>query len=150
MHISWSFLDKKKAAVSAIEAFTSMEFIINHTDEEILEVRSGLEGVGAQNLSGMPKAGDPQSGEDRLINGIAEIDVLKERYRQAVEYMNWFKPTWEQLSDDERFVLELFYLSDSTGAADRIAEEFGIDRKTAYNKKYKAEEHLSVLLYGKW
>lgn len=150
MHICWSFLDKKRATVSALEAFTSMEFIINHTDDEILKVRTGLEGVGAQNLSGMPKAGDPQASEDRLVNGIAEIDVLKERYRQAVEYMSWFKPAWEQLSEEERYVLELFYLSDSTGAAEWIAEELGIDRKTAYVKRTRAENHLSTLLYGNW
>ena len=34
---------------------------------------------------------------------------MKERYRQAVEYMEWFKPAWEQLSDDDRYCLETFY-----------------------------------------
>ena len=38
MHISWSFLDKRKAAIKAVEAFDSMNFILKHTDEEISAV----------------------------------------------------------------------------------------------------------------
>ena len=41
-------------------------------------------------------------GRDRIIKGIEEIDILKERYRQAMEYMAWFLPAWEELSEDER------------------------------------------------
>ena len=53
MHISWSFLDKRKAAVSAMEAFDSMDFIIKHSDDEIRKVENRMVGVGAQNLDGI-------------------------------------------------------------------------------------------------
>lgn len=150
MHISWSFLDKRKATISAIEAFSSMDFIVKHTDEEIQSVRDKMVGVGSPNLDGLPHAHNPQAGEERMIKGIEEIDTIKERYRQAVEYMNWFKPAWNQLSDEERYVLETFYFEDGEGSAERIADHFCIDRKSAYNKKYRAVDHLSVLLYGKY
>ena len=39
MHISWSFLDKRKGAIKAISAYDSMDFIVKHTDEEIAAVR---------------------------------------------------------------------------------------------------------------
>jgi len=87
MHISWSFLDKRKAAVSAMEAFDSMDFIVKHSDEEIQRVENRMVGVGSQNLDGMPHAHNPQAGEERMIKGIEEIDTIKERYRQAVEYI---------------------------------------------------------------
>ena len=108
MHISWSFLDKRKGAIKAIGAYDSMDFIVKHTDEEIAQVRARMEGVGSPNIDGLPHAHDPQAGEKRILNGIEEIDLLKERYRQAVENMAWFKPAWEKLTDDERYVLETF------------------------------------------
>ena len=52
---------------------------------------------------------NPQANEERILAGIAEIDILKERYRQVFAYMDWFKPAWEQLSDDDPYCLETVY-----------------------------------------
>ena len=150
MHISWSFLDKRKGAIKAISAYDSMDFIVKHTDEEIAAVRVKMEGIGSPNLDGMPHAHDPQVGEKRILQGIEEIDMLKERYRQAVEYMSWFKPAWEQLSEEERYLLEMFYMDDEeSGAVMTITAELNIERSTAYNRKNRALDHLTMLLYGK-
>ena len=150
MHISWSFLDKRKGAIKAISAYDSMDFIVKHTDEEIAAVRVKMEGIGSPNLDGMPHAHDPQAGEKRILQGIEEIDTIKERYRQAVEYMNWFKPAWDQLTEEERYVLETFYMdAEESGAALTISEELNIERSSAYNKKNRALDHLTMLLYGK-
>lgn len=85
-----------------------------------------------------------------ILKGIEEIDMIKERFRQAAEYMNWFRPAWNQLSEDERYVLSVFYLDGEPGAAERVADHFGIERKSAYNRKYRAVDRLSILLYGKY
>ena len=92
------------------------------------------------------------AGENRILKGIEEIDVLKERYRQAVEFMEWFQPAWNTLSDEEQVVLELFYISgdgNQTDAVLAICERFYIERSSAYKKKDRALTHLAVLLYGK-
>ena len=150
MSIIWKYLDKRSATAAAIKDYSSMEFIINHTDEEITEKRLKAEGVGSPNWDGMPHAHNPQAGEDRILNMIAEIDVLKERYRQAVEYMEWFRPAWEELSEDEQYVLETFYQDDDQGGAVyEICDAYKIERSTAYNKKNKALSHLQTLLFGK-
>ena len=68
-----------------------------------------MSSTGSPRWDGMPHAHNPQAGEERILNGIEEIDILKERYRQAVEYMEWFQPAWDQLSEDERYVLDAIY-----------------------------------------
>ncbi len=86
-----------------------------------------------------------------MVKGIEEIDVLKEHYRQAMEYMAWFLPTWEEILGDDRYVLETFY-SDSesqTNAVYDICDRFGIERSSAYNKKNCVLGKLVTLLYGK-
>ena len=151
MHISWSFLDKRKATAEAVEAYNSMNFIINHAGEEIQNVRSRMGGATSPVLDGMPHNHNPQNRENSLLAGIDEIDLLKERYRQAVEYMDWFKPAWEQLSDEERYVLDVFYKSgnESTDGLIAVMERYKIERSSAYNRKNRSLEHLSTLLYGK-
>ena len=125
MSIIWKYLDKRSAAVDALKDYGSMKFIIDHTDDEIKAAYQKMGGVSSPQYDGMPHSHNPQAGEDRIIKGIEEIDVLKERYRQAVEYMAWFVPAWEELTEDERYVLETFYGEDNqygSNAADDVAD----------------------------
>ena len=90
MNIIWQYLDKKKAAENALKDYNSMQYIIDHTDEEIATVHERMTALGSPGLSDMPKSpSNPQANENRIIKAIDQIDVLKERYRQ--EDRNLFK-----------------------------------------------------------
>lgn len=151
MSIIWKYLDKRSAAVNAIKDYGSMRFIISHTSDEVKAAYQQMAGVGSRQTDGMPHSHNPQAAEDRILAGLEEIDVLKERYWQAVEYMAWFRPAWEELSEDERYVLETFYSDkgSQTDAVYAICEHFSIERSSAYNRKNRALGKLVTLLYGK-
>lgn len=121
MSIVWQYLDKKGAAMNALKDYSSMQYILTHTNENV-------------------------------VTHLEQNNVLQERYRQAVEYMDWFLPAWEALSADEQFVLRAFYLEEGQKQIDAIytiCEHFHIERSSAYNKKNRALQHLALLLYGK-
>lgn len=151
MSIVWKYLDKRSAAVDALKDYSSMKFIIEHTDDEIKAAYQKMGGVSSPQYDGIPHSHNPQAGEDRIIKGIEEIDVLKERYRQAMEYMEWFVPAWNELTEDERYVLEVFYSEDErqTDSIYDICDRFHIERTSAYKKKNRALQKLVTLLYGK-
>ncbi|MEH2953441.1 hypothetical protein VV089_10705 [Candidatus Merdisoma sp. JLR.KK011] len=151
MSIIWKYLDKRSAAVDALKDYSNMKFIIEHTDDEIKAAYEKMGGVSSPQSDGMPRTHNPHAVEDRMIKGIEEIDVLKERYRQAVEYMAWFLPAWEELSGDERYVLETFYSDEErqTDSVYDICDRFHIERTSAYKKKNRALQKLVTLLYGK-
>lgn len=153
MHITWKYLDKRAATIEALRDYHSMQFIIENTEDAIKERYERMMSISSPDYDGMPHVHDPQSGETRLANSLYQIDVLKERYRQAREYMDWFVPAWKALSDDERFCLEEFYWTEEyesrTDAIQTICERLHIERSSAYNKKNRAINHLKVNLYGK-
>ncbi len=152
MSIIWKYLDKRSAAVDALKDFGSMKFIMEHTDDEVKSAYEKMSGVRNPQFDGMPHSYNPQAGDDRMIKGIEEIDVLKERYRQAAEYMAWFLPAWEELSEDERYVLDTFYGDANEYGSSviyQIADHFRIEQSSAYNKKNRALQHLTTLLFGK-
>ena len=152
MSIMWKYLDKRTATIAALKDYKSMQFIIKNSAEEIKGAYEDMAGVSSPKWDGMPKAHNPTAGEDRILKSIEEIDVLRERYRQAVEYMNWFTPAWEQLSEEDRFCLETFYGDSSTygsSAASYIAEYLHVEQATAYRHKNRALDRLTILLYGK-
>ena len=152
MSIMWKYLDKRAAVIKVLEDYGDMQFIINNTDEAIKMVQERMSGLSVPVLDGMPRVHNPQAGENRILNGITEIDTLRERYRQALEYMGWFTPAWGQLTEDEKFILKGFYMEDGQHdkALDAICERFKIERSSAYNKKNRALAHLTTLLYGKY
>ena len=152
MSIIWKYLDKRSAAVDALKDYSNMKFIISNTDDEIRAAFEKMSGVSSPQPDGMPHAHNPHAAEDRMVKGIEEIDVLRERYRQAVEYMEWFLPAWEELSEDDRYVLDAFYSEENeygSSAADDIADYFGIERASAYRRKNRALAKLTTLLFGK-
>ncbi len=152
MSIIWKYLDKRSAAVDALKDYKNMKFIIEHTDDEIKAAYEKMGGISSPQPDGMPHAHNPHAAEDRMIKGIEEIDILRERYRQAVEYMSWFLPAWEELSEDDRYVLDAFYNEDNeygSGMANDVADYFGIERASAYRRKNRALAKLTTLLFGK-
>ena len=151
MSVMWKYLDKRNAAIQVLEDFGDMQFIIENTPEELRMAQEKMISLGGMNMDGLPHSHNPKVGEDRIIEGIEKVDILKERYRQAVEYMAWFKPAWEKLDEDERFILETFFQENDYGAdaIGVISSHFNIERNSAYKKKNRALDHLVLLLYGK-
>lgn len=151
MLIAWQYLDKKAAAVEALKDYSSMQYIIDHSDEDIYEVETRMTSPHSAKITGVPGKHNPKSGEERLAACLDEIDVLKERYRRALEYMEWFKPAWEALSEEEQFILTEFFVNDvsKTEAVANIGEKLFLERAQVYRRKDKALNHLALLLYGK-
>ena len=149
MSIIFKYLDKRSGTVQAIRDYDNMRFILDHTATEIMEARERMESIPSPACDGVPKARNPKASEERIVRAIDDIDVLKERYRQAKEYMAWFEPAWDALTDDERYVLSTFYNEgDQTGSVYDICEHFNIERSSAYNRKNRAVAHLATLLFG--
>lgn len=152
MTIAWIYLDKRTAAIDALKDYSSMEFIIQNHREDVEEIRERMMSLPSSMPTGLPRNKNPHAGEVRLAASLDEIDVLKERYRRALEYMEWFQPAWDTLSEDERFVLSEFYVNDDgkqIDAVGNICDRFHIERSSAYNKKNRALARLALLLYGK-
>jgi hypothetical protein len=102
-------LDKKSAAVDALKDYASMKYIIQNHHCELEEAMERMTSLPSSLPDGRPRAKNLKAGEARLAASLDEIDVLKERYRRALEYMEWFQPSWDALTEDEQFVLSEFY-----------------------------------------
>ena len=152
MSIIWKYLDKRSATIAALKDYETMQFIIKNTASEIQAEQEKMTTIRSPSWDGMPRTPNPGATEDRIVNGISEIDILRERYRQAVEYMAWFQPAWDQLTEDEKYCLEVFYVDDNaygSSAAYYIARHFMIEQSSAYKRKNRALDRLTVLLFGK-
>ena len=152
MSIAWIYLDKRLAAIDALRDYAGMEHIVTTCPVDLTDMWEQITSAASSVPTGMPGLNDPHAGEARLAASIDEIDVLKERYRRALEYMEWFRPAWESLNEDDRFVLSEFYVycnNSQEDAVGNICDRFNIARSSAYNKKNHALARLVLFLYGK-
>ncbi|GHU51805.1 hypothetical protein AGMMS49975_06380 [Clostridia bacterium] len=152
MTIAWIYLDKKTAAVDAMKDFASMDYIIENSSDDLEEARSRMTAIRSSTPDGMPRTPDPHAGEARPAASLDEIDVLKERYRRALEYMEWFRPAWDALTDDEQFILTEFFLREDiskTEVIGNVSDRLHIERSWVYKKKDAVLTRLPLLLYGK-
>ena len=150
--IAWKYLDKKAATIEAIKDYAAMEFIILNYERVKSELQEDMTAVRSSAPTGMPRSQNPGAGEAWLAGQIDKQDMFDARYRDATEFMRWYKPGWAELSDDERYILTEFFLGEDvrkTDAIQNIGERLFIERSHVYRRKERALNHLALLLYGK-
>jgi hypothetical protein len=151
------YFDKRQATVQAIQDYDSMKFIVDNKktelDLKIEEIDHNMGGVHSPTINDMPKIHNNNATEDRYIKGITDKDILTQRYNEAVEFLSWFEPAWNHLSEEDRYVLRTYYIDAAIigqgEAIYDISDHFKVERSSAYNKKNRAIEKLQVLLFGK-
>lgn len=151
MHVMTKYLDTRKAAINALQDFALMEQLANLPTKEVAgQLRSDLTTPASPRLDGMPASHDLKAGETRVCATLDKIDLMDERQRQAREYMDWFLPAWALLTDDERFVLEAYFLTEGSReeAIEKISDRFYIEWTSAHDKKSRALRRLATALYG--
>lgn len=91
-------------------------------------------------LSGMPSSRNPQVGGDKL-------DILWERFSQAIEYMAWFEPAWSSMTDTEQRILSEFYMTVNWkyGATYRLMSELSYSESYIERLRSNAPNHLRSL-----
>jgi len=151
MSVAWKYINKPEAAIAAIGDYTNMRSIINNTPEEIKAVYEKMASPKASVLSLVPGSRNPLSALERVTDQIDQLDVLRERYSHAVDYMAWFEPAWGTLTYTEKLVLSEFYGSGNlrSGANARLQHRMNYSESHIERIKNKALARMIVLLFGR-
>ena len=148
--IALKYINKNAAAIAAIRDYDNMQFIIDNTPDDIVALYEKMTASRTPHLSKTPKSRNPQVGSDKLAAQIDKLDVLRERYSQAVEYMDWFEPAWSGLTVTEQRVLSEFYANGNqrSGATMRLMGELNYSGSHVERIRSTALNHLRTMLFG--
>lgn len=116
--------------------------------ERIRTLELAFDGLKAANTDGTVVSGGENHREEALLANIAERDELKrnlEITRREVEQMD---AALAELSQEERLVLERFYIHRELGHVDRLCEELGCEVANVYKIKNRALVRLARSLHG--
>lgn len=148
--IAWKYIDKRAATIAAIRDYTNMRAVINNTPDEIKELYGRMTAPRTPNMSGMPTNPNPLAGQSSLAGQIDKLDILRDRYSSAIEYMSWCEPAWGVLTDKEKRILSEYYMGEGirNGARVRLADEFNYTERHIDRLCGKAMRRLRSLLFG--
>lgn len=149
--IALTYIDKKSATIAAIKDYENMKLIISTTPQEIKEEYENIISINGPGFDDMPKAYNPHAGENKMVHALDKIDVMFERYKQAVEYMEWFETAFLTLSEEKRMILKEFYMrgNQKSGASARIEVKMNYSPRQVERIRQKSLERLMFNLYGR-
>ena len=149
--IAWRYIDKTHSTITAMRDYECMRTIINDTPDKIKAEYEKMTAPRNGKITGISSTRNLHAGEDSLAEQIDKLDILRERYSSAVEYMAWFESAWGTLTDTERTILREFYMTGSlrSGATARLQHMLQYSDRQIERLRSKAMARLSLLLFGK-
>lgn len=141
-------MDWKKEAADKLRQYESKKNALVSIPREIEQAKEARAAIRSASADAMPVRGGGNGREDMLLSSIVREEELERALRMARIDVELTEAGLECLDDDERLILDRFYIHPLKGAADRLSDELNLDAKTIYKRKDAALRHFTISLYG--
>lgn len=138
----------KTEAVDKLRLYEAKKKSLKSIPSVIEQLESAMVGIRSVTSDGTPVQGGGSGREDMLLSNIVKREELGRALEQAQKWVALVDAGLEILTEEERLVLDRFYIHPVCGAADRLAGELGLGVKTVYKRKDAALRRFTVALYG--
>lgn len=141
-------MDYRKVAIEDLRGYTDKKQSLCIMRERIVALQDSTRYLHGAALNDVPARGGGTAIEDQYNNDIVELDKLKRNYSIVAREVKRIHKAYHALRDNERRVLELFYINKVKDCVELLCEELGYERSNIYNIKDAALKRFTVLMYG--
>lgn len=113
---------------------------------EALELQYGA--IRSATTDSEPVSGGTNRREDMLVDNILKRETLRSNLEVARREIEVTNKALAALSDDERRILELFYINRQNGYIDRLCGELCVERSRVYTLKDEALRKFCLAVCG--
>lgn len=138
----------KKEAINALELYEARKRALVNIPDQIKELEEKLSSIRSAASSNITVKGSGSGKDDTYINNIVAREKLSANLEEAKKHVFRVSSALDVLSNEEKEILCRFFVDQERGAADNIAEEKHIDRKTVYYRKDAALKKFAYAMYG--
>lgn len=142
MKVNW-----QKEAINDLKVYNARKVSIISMSEKIKELEAKAERLGSAS-SNVPVQGGSSKGEDVRINCIIECDRLKTNIRTVRHWLGSVEKGLNTLTEDERKVLDGFYINKTTRHIDKLCDTLHCEKSTVYRLKDSALYKFTIAMYG--
>lgn len=137
-----------KEAEYKLRDYNAKKNAIAATLEEIKRLESESTCVRSATTDGTPVQDGGNRREDAMLNNIAARMELKAAHDNAEAWLRIIDGALAVLTDDERRILDRFYINRQKGHAERLMDELHIEQTHVYRRKDAALRKFTLALYG--
>ena len=141
--MNWKF-----EAIEKLKEYTARKNAITSIPEEIKRLEEDAQRIRAASTDATPVQGGGSAREDMLLSNIVHREELQRRLSDALRWVEIVDGGLAVLSDEDRLVLDRFYIHPMRGNVDRLCDDLAIEKAAVYKRKEKALRRFTVALYG--
>ena len=138
----------KREAIDKLKNYEAHKQALECLTKEIRRLESAYTGIRSATTDGTPISGGGNTREDSMLSNIVHRDELKRRLKEARLWVAQVDKALAVLDDEERLVLNRFYLHRAKGAVEALCESLGLEKSAVYDRRDKALRHFTLALYG--
>ena len=144
MSLNWCVfsIQRLKDYESRKEAVESLTEQINNLDARFTAIRS------AATDETPVQGGNGNKREEMLIQNISTREELKNNLEITKHEIEITEKGLAALTDEERKILERFYINRSKGYIDRLCDELFVSKTELYRQKDEALKKFTIVCYG--
>ena len=138
----------KQEAIEKLEQYDARKQSLRSIPAEIARLESVAQRIRSAQTDGVSVKSSGGGREDMLLNNIVQREELNWSLEQAKQWVGPVDSGLDVLNDEERMILDRFYIQGEKGAADRLAGDLAMDVKTVYRRKDAALRRFTIALWG--
>ena len=135
-------------AIAKLRDYTARKAALANIPDEIARLEADCGRIRSATTDATPVQGGGSTREDMMLSNICLRLELEKRLADTKTWLETMDAALGELSDEERLVLERFYVNPHKGSIDRLCEELCMERAGVYKRKDKALRRFTVILYG--
>ena len=141
--MNWKF-----EAIEKLKQYEAKKQSLTSIPEEIARLESAMQSIRSATADGTPVKGGGSGREDAMLSNIVHREELERSLEQAQKWVALVDAGLEILRDEERLILDRFYIHPERGNVDRLCGELGVEKSQVYARKDSALHHFTISLYG--
>lgn len=138
----------KYEAVEKLKQYDAKKRSLQNIPLEIEQAELDMSSIRSASADSTPVAGGGNGRENALLSHIVRKNELLRSLERAQKWVAAVDAGLAVLSEEDRLILDRFYIYPEKGAADRLAGDLHIDVKTVYKRKDDALRRFTISLYG--
>ena len=138
----------KREAIDKLRNYETRKQSVENIRMELNRLQLIFSGIRSAATDGTPISGGGNTREDALLTNIVHRDELKRNLKETNMWVSTVENALAVLPDEDRRILDRFYIHGGRGAAQDLCDTMNIEQATVYRKRDEALRRFTVALYG--
>ena len=142
-------MDWKQEAETKLLQYVARQQALTSIPEEIARLELDYNGLRASSPGDVHVTGGSEDRrEDAMLSNIVRRQELRRQLESAQRWIALTDGGLSALNDEERLVLDRFYIHRRKGACEQLCEELDREKAQVYRRREKALRRFTLALYG--